>query len=245
MATPKWYKDDPELAWGFAAHLVNMYRNIVPHEGFDILRKICTLKGDDKYFVFTSNVDGEFQKSGFPDSKIYEVHGSVHYLQCTEPKKCKRPKECWALDPTELPTVNPETFRAVGALPKCKYCGKLARLNVSLFNDLEYVDRQSKHQKERFVHWLNKATKDESLVILELGCGVSEHSIRLDFDETNKIWKCRSGEWKMGFGIEKESTTLIRINPLHSSVPKGQFGIAVGGLFALRSCKNFFNLSHT
>ena len=41
-----------------------------------------------KYFVVTSNVDGQFQKAGFAGENILEVHGSIHHLQCTRP--CSR-----------------------------------------------------------------------------------------------------------------------------------------------------------
>lgn len=58
-----------------------MYRKINPHKGFNIL-----LDFDRKYnkevFALTSNVDGHFQKAGYRADKIYEVHGSIHYLQC-------------------------------------------------------------------------------------------------------------------------------------------------------------------
>jgi len=37
------------------------------------------------YFVFTSNVDGHFLQL-FPEDKVLECHGSIHYLQCS--KQC-------------------------------------------------------------------------------------------------------------------------------------------------------------
>ncbi|TXI35542.1 MAG: hypothetical protein E6Q58_00055 [Niabella sp.] len=33
-------------------------------------------------FVVTSNVDGHFQTI-FNEKQVYEVHGSIHYLQCS------------------------------------------------------------------------------------------------------------------------------------------------------------------
>ncbi len=41
-----------------------MYRDVRPHKGFDILYKFCKLPNIKNHFVFTSNVDGHFQKSG-------------------------------------------------------------------------------------------------------------------------------------------------------------------------------------
>ena len=57
-------------------------------------------------FVVTSNVDGQFQKAGYPEERILEVHGSIHWLQCTTP--CSR--RIWA-NQEEIP-VNQETMRA-------------------------------------------------------------------------------------------------------------------------------------
>ena len=37
------------------------------------------------HFVVTSNVDGQFQKAGFAEDAILEVHGSIHHLQCLSP----------------------------------------------------------------------------------------------------------------------------------------------------------------
>lgn len=58
MANPEWFDRDPQLAWGFYGHRLGLYRNTVPHKGFEILREIVKFKSDN-YFVFTSNVDGQ------------------------------------------------------------------------------------------------------------------------------------------------------------------------------------------
>eukprot|EP01090_Pellita_catalonica_P011670 TRINITY_DN23563_c0_g1_i1.p2 TRINITY_DN23563_c0_g1~~TRINITY_DN23563_c0_g1_i1.p2 ORF type:complete len:104 (+),score=21.21 TRINITY_DN23563_c0_g1_i1:46-357(+) len=78
------------------------------------------------------------------------------------------------------------------------------------------------------------------IAIIEVGCGTSEHSIRLEVDEDKQVWKCRSGEWKMGFSISLENSTLIRINPIKSEciVPKGHISVMTGAAQALRMLKN-------
>ena len=81
MANPALFTHNPKLAWGFYGHRLDLYRATTPHEGFQLLHDLVQQK-DDNYFIFTSNVDGQFQKAGFDENKIYEVHGSIHYLQC-------------------------------------------------------------------------------------------------------------------------------------------------------------------
>src|SRR5262249_12032094 len=64
LANPRWFTDDPELAWGFYGHRMGLYRRTSPHEGFDILRR-CVERMPRAGFVYTSNVDGHFQRAGF------------------------------------------------------------------------------------------------------------------------------------------------------------------------------------
>lgn len=84
LASPKAFNTNPELAWGFYGHRLNLYRETDPHEGYAQLLKMCQSKAAG-YFVFTSNVDGHFHKFGFDKRQIVECHGFIHQLQCLEP----------------------------------------------------------------------------------------------------------------------------------------------------------------
>ncbi|MCO4774205.1 MAG: hypothetical protein KDA24_29510 [Deltaproteobacteria bacterium] len=80
LANPSWFRRDPALAWGFYGHRMLLYRRVVPHEGFSRLLSVGRgLSGG--VAVFTSNVDGQFQRAGY--ETVCEVHGSIHHLQCT------------------------------------------------------------------------------------------------------------------------------------------------------------------
>jgi len=83
IASPAAFKSDPALAWGFYGHRLKLYRETIPHDGFRMLSEIAKSMPHGG-FVFTSNVDGQFQKAGFPKERIVECHGSIHYLQCLE-----------------------------------------------------------------------------------------------------------------------------------------------------------------
>lgn len=39
MANPQMFDTDPNLAWGFYGHRLDLYRRTVPHEGFQILKR--------------------------------------------------------------------------------------------------------------------------------------------------------------------------------------------------------------
>jgi len=145
MANPSLFRHNPKLAWGFYGHRLNLYRSTVPHEGFKLLLDFVKEK-DDNYFIFTSNVDGQFQKAGFDEEKIYEVHGSIHYLQCIQ--ACK--DEIWKnrLDDIEIDMDILESK----SLPKCKNCSELARPNILMFGDWSFIgDRASQDENTTLI----------------------------------------------------------------------------------------------
>ena len=82
LANPRWFAEDATLAWGFYGHRMGLYRRTTPHEGFAILRRWASRMSRGA-FVFTSNVDGQFQRAGFAPERIVEVHGSFDGMQCT------------------------------------------------------------------------------------------------------------------------------------------------------------------
>src|SRR5436309_13326864 len=81
LANPRWFADDPHLAWGFYGHRLNLYRATRPHDGFARLRDWAAARPLGG-FVFTSNVDGQFQRAGFDPERVVECHGAVETWQC-------------------------------------------------------------------------------------------------------------------------------------------------------------------
>src|SRR5437870_5988590 len=82
LANPRWFRDDPTLAWGFYGHRLNLYRSTTPHPGFQILKGWAE-RMPRNGFIYTSNVDGHFQRAGFSAGGILEVHGALDFMQCT------------------------------------------------------------------------------------------------------------------------------------------------------------------
>ncbi len=202
LANPAWFDINPKLAWAFYGHRLNMYRNTTPHEGFKILLNFPHSK-----FVFTSNVDGHFQKAGFSELKIVEIHGNINYLQCSEP--CYN--SIWEND--EDIEIDEERFEAKN-WPLCKYCKRVARPNILMFSDLRFVDKRVNLQLARFEYWLSQI--DEKLVIIEIGAGKTVPTVRMMSEKVAR--SCDS--------------TLIRINPLEYE--DADIQIKKGALEALR-----------
>jgi NAD-dependent SIR2 family protein deacetylase len=213
MANPMWFESNPELAWAFYGHRLNLYRQTAPHDGFRILLEYG-LRLQGRYFVFTSNVDGHFQKAGFSEERIEECHGSINHFQCVH--NCT--PEIWPADDTEI-SVDIDRFIAHEPLPVCPHCGGLARPNILMFGDWGWISQRSSRQSDRLVTWLRKCLEDHlKIVVIELGAGEAVPTVRHQSE----------------YVARQTGSTLIRINPRDYWVPDGSIGIPTGSLDGIK-----------
>ena len=177
MANPQWFDTNPRLAWGFYGHRFKLYNRIKPHSGFKILTEwINHLELDS--FVFTSNVDGHFQKSGFESGKVYECHGSINHFQCF--KSCGHP--IWKVDSDLALKINSESLLAHEPFPECPQCDSIARPNILMFSDFGWDDSRTNKQIKRFQKWVD-LQKNKNLLVLEIGAGTAIPTVRLTCEE--------------------------------------------------------------
>jgi NAD-dependent SIR2 family protein deacetylase len=169
IANPAAFARDPALAWGFYGHRLALYRRTVPHRGFALLREIAAGLSAGA-FVFTSNVDGQFQKAGFAQERIMEVHGSIHHLQCQ--RACRG--EVWSAEGFE-PRVDEEACRLLGEPPRCPHCGDIARPNILMFGDWGWIARRTEVQEAALATWLERVRRP---VVIELGAGENVPTVR-------------------------------------------------------------------
>jgi len=212
MASPEWFDRDPSVAWGFYGHRLHLYRDTQPHDGFRLLRKWAQATPGG-IFVFTSNVDGQFQRAGYPEDRIVECHGSIHHLQCARP--CHQ--DLWDATGVEV-NVDPDTFEASEPFPRCPVCGDVARPNVLMFGDWGWVHHRTAAQEARFRRWLGHDAGDQ-LVVVELGAGGAIPTVRRTSEQAAR----------------RQGGVLVRINPREPEVPRGQIGISGPGLATLQA----------
>lgn len=206
MSNPVWFGRDPGQAWGFFGHRLHLYRETTPHAGFEILRRWGeSLPGG--YFVFTSNVDGQFQKAGFDPERVLECHGSIHHLQCSH--VCTN--DLWPADRLEV-DVDMATVRARSTPPVCANCGAVARPNILMFDDGGWVPTRYAEQRRRYTGWLRR-TEGPKVVAIEFGAGLAIPTVR---------WEC-----------EQRGHVLIRVNPREPQTPAGGIELPVGALEAV------------
>jgi NAD-dependent SIR2 family protein deacetylase len=210
MANPRWFHTDPSFAWGFYGHRMHLYRTIEPHRGFAILRRWASRLSAGS-FVFTSNVDGQFQRAGFDDNRINECHGSLDWLQCLD--ACGAPLFSSSQVHVE---VDPVTFRARGALPLCPHCGALARPNVLMFGDFRWDEARCREQTDRLEQWLDTVFGGR-IVVVECGAGLAIPTVR-DFGEQL---------------ASSHGARIVRINVREPEVALPHVELALGALDAL------------
>lgn len=210
LANPRWFDEDPALAWGFYGHRLHLYRDTDPHDGHAMLRRWADSMPTSP-FVFTSNVDGQFQMAGFDQQQLLECHGSIHHLQCARP--CR--DAIWSADGIEV-DVDEQTFRAGGDLPTCRSCDHIARPNVLMFGDFRWVGDRAERQKRRFSDWLEEV-RDATVAVVECGAGTAVPTVRARCEQV----------------AQRLDGTLIRINPRESDAPAGAIPIAAGALEVL------------
>nr|WP_306470740.1 Sir2 family NAD-dependent protein deacetylase [Pseudonocardia halophobica] len=206
IADPVHFADDPDLAWGFYGHRLALYRATVPHEGFAVLRRWADRRPTR---VFTSNVDGQFQRAGFDE--VAEVHGSIHHLQCL--RGCGHP--VWPADGVEV-DVDPVSMRARAPLPSCPACGGLARPNILMFGDWSWDPSHSGPGLKSLHEWIRAHRRD--LVVVEVGAGTAVPTVRREAELASAA-----------------TGALVRINVREPQVRHGRgVGIAEGAERALR-----------
>ncbi len=192
IASPYFFQIDPYLVWAFYGYRYDMYSQVDPHDGF---HKLLALAGQKKdgYFVFTSNVDDHFQKSGYPEKRIVECHGSIKHFQCLDPA-CDH---VWSDDDVYF-AVDVACLELLNGPPECPFCGTMARPNILMFDDETWNGQRFNNQQKRLNKWLTSLIeKQANLIVLEIGAGQVVPTVR-----------------QFGEGIAKQfDGRFIRINP--------------------------------
>ena len=181
-----------EEKWDFWAKVISLNRfNDKP---LKLYQELLELIKDKKYFIITTNVDGQFEIAGFNKENIFAVQGDYRFLQCENAchNKLYDNKEMvkeWLKYTKDLkiPTK---------LVPKCTVCGN--NMEMNLRKDANFVqDENWYNQSKKYEEFLEKA-KDKNMVLIEIGVGFNTPGIiRFPFEQIT---------------YNQPQTTLIRIN---------------------------------
>jgi NAD-dependent SIR2 family protein deacetylase len=156
MASPKWFDKDPKLAWAFYGHRQQLYRETKPHRGYTLLKEWGEAMPQG-HFVYTSNVDGHFQFARFQPERLVECHGNIHVTSART-----RTDRTWQETPRDL-DIDMDTLKVRGELPRCPECNAIARPNVLMFFDRDWVRDIALQQLERYNAWIDELRAKDAM----------------------------------------------------------------------------------
>lgn len=161
-------------------------------------------KNDSSYFIFTTNVDHQFQLAGFPDDKILSPQGDLSFFQCSLP--CTHDiYDGYEYVKKIMNNIDRNTMKARPEdIPRCPKCGRRMIPNVRCDN--RFIEEPHIENYVNYNKFLSKYLKNKKKVLLiEIGVGFSTPSIiRFPFDHLVK---------------KNENVYLVRINSKNSEVP--------------------------
>ncbi|MBI5428358.1 MAG: iron dicitrate transport regulator FecR [Nitrospinae bacterium] len=148
LASPWAFRNELAHAWAFYEWRRRNARENRPHQGYEIVNRWITERFEEA-FVHTTNTDGYHLRSGCPEDRVREVHGSLWRLQCLD--ACRG--DFWEDLAVPLCQLNYDTMEASG-FPLCRRCESIARPHILMFGDAEYVGHR--WQDENFLKFLQK-----------------------------------------------------------------------------------------
>lgn len=230
LTTPEFFFENPQNAWGWYIFQMQKYLNTKPHLGYYLIKNYIEKKKLD-YFVYTSNLDTMWRRSGFSNNRVIEYHGSLDYLQSSS-----KNGPVWKVDLEKINKIkfNEKTFKiSKSEIPISDYDKKYARPNICFFNDGNYFNTTIFNKKDKiFCDWyMNIAKKNMKLVTIEIGAGTIVPTIREKSEELFNDHAIRTSN---------EKSILIRINPNEFNVPKNPNAISIK-MNGLEAIKKLFN----
>jgi len=147
------------------------------------------------YFVFTTNVDGQFHKAGFEIQRLTTPQGDYGLFQCSRPyhdtvypDQALAQQLCASL-PEGVFALRPEQ------VPRCPRCGAVMEPNIR--KSASYIETHWQPQMQALQDFLQR-TNGQRRVFSEIGVGFNTPGIiRYPFERMT---------------LADERTTLIKIN---------------------------------
>lgn len=192
MYTSSFYEfDSEEERWNYWAKHIN-YSYIEPKPLYKDLLKLVQNKN---YFVITTNVDGQFIKSGFDKTKVFEVQGSYGKIQCE--KGCHKKVYDDVKLVKEMLKSSDNLKIPSKLVPHCPVCN--GNMDVNIRKNMYFVEDDNWNKLNNAYEKFISDNINKKLVLLEFGVGFNTPSIiRFPFERLASY----------------DNITLIRVNEM-------------------------------
>ena len=181
-----------EEKWGYWARHIDF--NFHLENVAKIYKSLLKLAKDKDYFVLTTNVDGQFEKSNFDMERVFEYQGRYDKFQCKE--ACHDILYDNRDIVKQMVENTKDTLIPTDLIPYCPVCNKPMTMNLRV--DEKFVQDSTWYQKQEKFNAFISNLKNEKVVLLELGVGYNTPGIiRYPFERLT---------------LALENATLIRLN---------------------------------
>lgn len=128
FATPRGWRRNPKLVWGWYAHRRQVVRRAEPNAGHRALAELASYYSE--LTLVTQNVDGLHTRAGSRD--VVELHGSLFRFKCSIEEIAVAYADPEDDDPAAIEALE----RGEGPdVPLCPRCGALVRPDVVWFEE--------------------------------------------------------------------------------------------------------------
>ncbi len=172
------FEENPDKSWSLIAYLLDLFEEKQPHLGYYALLSLLDKKD---YFVYTSNIDKQFLKSGYDEKRIVECHGSIYKMQCTDILE----RENWNTPKLEL---DYSKFTLNQDYPKCPKCEQPCRPNLFLFGDFFWISKDYLEQEKKYNDWKKSIFEsNKKVLVFEIGAGTTVNTLRKESERLSKL----------------------------------------------------------
>lgn len=195
--------------------------------GTELYHNILQLIKGKEYFVITTNVDAQFEKSGFAKEKIFATQGDYAYLQARNGStKTLVYNESWV---KQALTATIDCRVPTELIPHHPLTGELMSPNLRC-DDTFVEDERWHRQKEAYHEFVGKAW-GHKLLLLEFGVGFNTPSIiRFPFEQM-----AASNSNISLVRFNRDYPQLMQENVFNFTCFTEELGVVVKRLFHLRS----------
>lgn len=194
-------------AWWSRHILINRYEAGVGKPYCDLLELV---KKKD-YFVFTTNVDHQFQMARFDKERLFYTQGDYGLWQCSRP--CHQKTYDNEKMVRQMVSQQKEMKIPTELIPKCPVCG--APMTMNLRVDGTFVEDEGWHAAAGRYNEFIRQHKEEKVLFLELGVGANTPGIikypfwRMTVENPKAVYACVNyGEAFCPGEIEERSICL-------------------------------------